>query len=151
MGIYARVVKGVVVDVASDPASQFHPSLAAEFVAAPKAVAPGWTLSGETWAAPVVEMAPVADPVELGNLKPSPMEFLLLLTLAEQATIRAAAPNDPQVGILVSMVDDTRLTFVDLTHPTVIEAIQYLAGAPALLTADRAARVLAGLPPKAAA
>ncbi len=79
------------------------------------------------------------------------MEFLLLLTLAEQAAIRAAAPNDPQVGILVSMVDDARLTFVDLTHPTVVEAIQYLADKPGLLTADRAVRVLAGLPPKAAA
>lgn len=90
-------------------------------------------------------------PVEVGNLKPSPMEFLLLLTLVEQAGIRAAAPSDPQVAILVSMVDDTRLTFVDLTHPTVVEAIQYLAGKPALLTADRVARVLAGLPPKAAA
>lgn len=149
MSNYARIINGVAIDVCLDPATHFHPTLAAEFAEVPEDVAPGWILSGKTWAAPTDLMPPVTTPVEVGNLKPSPMEFLLLLTLAEQAAIRAAAPSDPQVGILVSMVDDTRLTFVDLTHPTVVEAIQYLAGKPALLTADRAARVLAGLPPKA--
>lgn len=148
---YARIINGVAVDVCPEPATHFHPALVADFSEVPANVAPGWILTGKTWAGPVNVAPPAATPAEVGNLKPSPMEFLLLLTLAEQAAIRAAAPNDPQVGILVSMVDDTRLTFVDLTHPTVVEAIQYLAGAPALLTADRAARVLAGLPPKAAA
>lgn len=145
---YARVLDGVAVDVCHDPETHFHPTLVMDFIEVPSAVMPGWLLTGNTWAAP--EPATVDAPKEIGNLKPSPMEFLLLLTLVEQAAIRAAAPSDPQVGILVSMVDDTRLTFVDLTHPTVIEAIQYLVGAPALLTADRAARVLVGLPPKAA-
>lgn len=88
---------------------------------------------------------------EVSNLAPTPMQFLLMLTAAEQVAIRKAAETDPYVQVLVGMVDDPRMTFVDLTHPTVVEAIQYLAGAPALLTADRAARVLAGLPPKAAA
>lgn len=88
---------------------------------------------------------------EVSNLEPSPMQFLLTLTGAEQVAIRKAAVTDPYVQVLVQMVDDPRLTFVDLKHPTVIESIQYLAGAPALLTADRVARVLAGLPPKAAA
>ncbi|MDH4763049.1 hypothetical protein OMP44_09085 [Pseudomonas sp. CBMAI 2609] len=149
MSNYARIINNVAVDVSTDPKNSFHPILAADFVEVPAEVSPSWILTGSTWSAPV--SVATETPKEVGNLKPSPMEFLLLLTLAEQAAIRAAAPNDSQVGILVSMVDDTRLTFVDLTHPTVIEAIQYLAGKPTLLTADRAARVLAGLPPKATA
>lgn len=148
---YARIINGVAVDVCTDPVTHFHPTLAADFTEVPANVALGWTLTGKTWTAPASLTPPATTLAEVGNLNPSPMEFLLLLTLAEQAAIRAAAPSDTQVGILVSMVDDTRLTFVDLTHPTVIEAIKYLAAKPALLTADRAARVLAGLPPKAAA
>lgn len=148
---YARIINGVAVDVSIDPANSFHPDLARQFVNVPDNVASGWILSGKVWGAPTAVVPPAEGPAEAGNLKPSPMEFLLLLSLAEQAAIRAAAPTDAQVSILVSMVDDTRLTYVDLAHPTVVEAIKYLAGKPALLTADRAARVLAGLPPKAAA
>lgn len=151
MSNYARIINGVAVDVCPDPATHFHPTLAADFTEVPANVAPGWILTGKNWAAPASVAPPAATPAEVGNLNPSPMEFLLLLTLSEQAAIRAAAPTDTQVGILVSMVDDNRLTFVDLTHPTVVEAIKYLAAKPALLTTDRAARVLAGLPPKAAA
>lgn len=146
---YARIINGVAVDVCPDPATHFHPTLAAEFTEVPANVAPGWILAGKTWSAAPNVAPPAATPPEVGNLTPSPMEFLLLLTLAEQAAIRAAAPNDAQVSILVSMVDDSRLTFVDLTHPTVIEAIEYLAGKPGLLSVERSVRVLCGLPPKA--
>lgn len=94
----------------------------------------------------------VAEPEEIpGNFTPSPMQFMLMLTLAEQIAIRAAADTDAGVKILVTMLDDPRLTFVDLNDPTVIEAIKYLTTTkPALLTTERAARLLKGLGPVAA-
>lgn len=82
-----------------------------------------------------------------GNLKPTPPEFLLLLTLQERVAIRATRATDPVVDDLLRMVEDPRLTFVELTSPSVIEAVNYLATCePPLLSAERAERVLKGLP-----
>lgn len=89
--------------------------------------------------------------VEVGNLIPTPPEFLLLLTLTERAAIREAGATDPVVADLLSMINDSRLTYVDLANVSVQEAVLYMTGKPALLTKDRAERVLSGLPPKAAA
>ena len=87
---------------------------------------------------------------EVGNLKPTPPEFMLLLTLQERAAIRAAAPNDPVVNDLLLMLNDPRLTFVDLTNVSVQEAVQYMTTTKTpLLTADRVKRILVGLPPQA--
>lgn len=81
-----------------------------------------------------------------GNLKPTPPEFLLLLTLQERVAIRAARATDLVVDDLLQMVEDPRLTFVELTNPSVVEAVTYLTTLePPLLTAERATRVLAGL------
>lgn len=88
---------------------------------------------------------------EVANLTPTPPEFLLLLTLTERAGIRAAGATDPVVADLLSMINDSRLTYVDLANVSVQEAVLYMTGKPALLTKDRAERVLSGLPPKAAA
>jgi hypothetical protein len=140
----ARIVEGIAVDVSADPESCFHPIIAAEFVAVPDEVMHGWTLTEGEWSAPVLA-EPVA-PVATGNLAPTPPEFLLLLTLQERVAIRAARATDLVVDDLLQMVEDPRLTFVELTNPSVIEAINYLSTIqPPLLTAERAGRVLSGL------
>lgn len=80
-----------------------------------------------------------------GNLKPTPPEFLLLMTLQERVAIRAARSTDPEVDDLLRMVEDPRLPFVELTNPSVIELVTHLTTPePPLLTLERAARVLAG-------
>lgn len=80
------------------------------------------------------------------TLTPTPPEFLLLLTLQERVAIRAARATDLVVDDLLQMVEDPRLTFVELTNPSVIEAINYLTTIePPLLMVERAARVLSGL------
>lgn len=80
-----------------------------------------------------------------GNLKPTPPEFLLLLTLQERVAIRAARP-DLVVDDLLRMIEDPRLTFVELTNPSVIEAVNYLTTTePPLLTTERAAQILLGI------
>lgn len=150
MSNYARIINGVAVDVCPDPATHFHPTLAGEFVAVPSTVVPGWQLKDTSWSAPAVVDLSVAV-FEQGNLQPTALQFLLMLTAAEQVAIREAAKTDPMVGVLVTMVDDPRLTFVDLTNATVVEGIQYLTTTtPALLTKARAARLLKGLGPVAA-
>ena len=143
---YARVINGVAVDVSDDPENCFHPDLAVEFVKVPDTVMHGWRLTGKTWSAPVLQEPEPVTPVQVGNLKPTPPEFLLLLTLQERGAIRAAGPTDLVIEDVLRMVDDPRVTFIDLTNPNVVEAINYLTTTePQLLTADRAARVLSGL------
>lgn len=151
MSKYARIVNGLAVDVCTDPKAQFHPLLAADFVQVPDGVLVGWTYDGKTWAAPAAVAQPAPSVAEVGNLQPTPPEFLLLLTLTERAAIRAAGATDPVVADLLSMINDSRLTYVDLANVSVQEAVLYMTGKPSLLTKDRAERVLSGLPPKAAA
>lgn len=144
---YARIIDGVAIDVSTDPDNSFHPTLAVEFVQVPAYVSHGWRLNGDAWQAPS-EVAPVMPdaPAETGNLTPTPPEFLLLLTLQERVAIREAAAADLVVQDLLRMVDDPRVTFIELTNPSVVEAIHYLTTTESpLLTIERAARVLAGL------
>lgn len=143
---FARVINGTAVDVSSDPENSFHPLLAAEFIKVPAKVMQGWVLTGGTWAAPVSQAVEPVTPVEIGKLQPTPPEFLLLLTLQERVSVRAAGSSDLIIEDVLRMIDDPRVTFIDLTNPSVIEAINYLTTtAPPLLTAERAARVLSGL------
>lgn len=145
---YARIIDGLAVDVSTDPANCFHPLLAVEFVEVPDEVTHGWRLNGDAWQAPSggAPVIPEAPP-QVGNLAPTPPEFLLLLTLPERVAIRAAGPTDKVIEDILKMVDDPRVTFIDLTNPGVVEAINYLSTTePPLLTTERAARVLKGLP-----
>ncbi|KFE50254.1 hypothetical protein [Pseudomonas syringae] len=143
---YARIIDGVAVDVSTDPTNSFHPTIAAQFIKVPDKVSHGWRLVEGTWSAPLLQASLPVIPVQSGTLNPTPPEFLLLLTLQERVAIRAAGPTDLVIADVLRMLDDPRVTFIDLTNPSVVEAINYLTTtAPALLTAERAARVLSGL------
>ena len=145
---YARIIDGLAVDVSTDPENCFHPLLAAEFVEVPAEVTHGWRLDGGAWQAPSGGGPVIPEvPPQVGNLAPTPPEFLLLLTLPERVAIRAAGPTDKVIEDILKMVDDPRVTFIDLTNPGVVEAINYLTTTePPLLTTERAARVVKGLP-----
>ena len=141
---YARVIDGVAVDVSTDPTNSFHPTIAVEFIVVPDEVTRGWILTDGKWHTPTEEV--VVEPAPISNLKPTPPEFLLLLTLLERVAIRAAGTTDAVVEDVLRMINDPRVTFIDLTNPSVIEAIGYLTTTdPQLLTTNRASRVLAGL------
>ncbi|MBD3877431.1 hypothetical protein IEG05_19690 [Pseudomonas kunmingensis] len=143
---FARIINSVAVDVSSAPAKQFHPSIAAEFVEVPATVVPGSRLVDGEWVAPGVVEAPASP--EVGNMAPTSPEFMLLFTLAERVAIRSARPTDPVVDDILQMVEDPRLTFVELASASVIEAVQYLTlGDSPLVAPERAARILQGLPP----
>jgi len=62
---YVRVSAGVVIEVISttiDINDLFHPSIASQFLAAPKQVVQGWTYDGKSFSAPV---PPTPEPVDL--------------------------------------------------------------------------------------
>ena len=145
---YARVINGTAADVSTDPKNCFHPSIAAEFVEVPAKVAHGWVLADGKWTAPVLVVSDPVIPVVLGNMTPTPPEFLLLLTLVERVEIRAARATHPVADDLLRMVDDPRVALIELSNPGVQASINSLAAIePPLLSPERAARVLSGLSP----
>ncbi|MFV1943496.1 hypothetical protein VPH49_22030 [Pseudomonas luteola] len=94
-------------------------------------------------------LSPVTQPATTGNLQPTAPEFMLLLTIQERVAIRAARESDAIVEDIMAMFEDSRLTFVDLSKPSVIEAIRYFASTdPAILTSARVDRILSGLDPE---
>lgn len=137
---YARIISNVAVDVSADPENSFHPDLAAEFVEVSAKVRHGWIKTGSSWSAP--EPAPTPDPVVIPP-KVSPIEFRLLFTPAERVAINTAKTDDAVLTDFFSIVDDPRLTFVDLGLQSTQDAIAYLV-AKELLTQERASEVLTG-------
>lgn len=138
---YARIINEVAVDVSTDPATHFHPDIAREFVAVPDNVQPGWRLIEGIWTepAPVDPPAPVAEHPTV-----SPIEFKLLFTLQERLAINKVRDTDPVLDDFFGLIEDPRLTFVDLGLQSTRDAIGYLA-AQGLIGAERVEQILAGV------
>lgn len=86
---------------------------------------------------PVDPPAPVVVPPKV-----SPVEFKLLFTAPERVAIKAS--TDPVVQDFFEIVNDPRLTYVDLGLQSTKDAIGYLQS-KGLLTAERAAVILTGV------
>jgi hypothetical protein len=76
--------------------------------------------------------------------KVSPLEYKLLFTSAERIAIAAAKATDPVLQDLYSILDDPRLTFVDLGLQSTSDALDYLTGIN-LIAAGRKAEILTGV------
>lgn len=141
MSTYARIINNIAVDISTDPAAHFHPSIAAEFQLVPDNVQSGWRLMEGIWTepAPVDPPAPVAEYPTV-----SPIEFKLLFTAQERVAIKAARATDPVIDDFYDVVEDPRLTFVDLGLQSTRDAIGYLA-AQGLIGAERVEQILAGV------
>ena len=138
---YARIVNNIAIDVRADsPEGFFTPEIVAEFVEVPDEVENGWVLENGTWTAPP-EPEPTPAPTEAPKV--SPVEYKLLFTSAERVAIKAARATDPVIDDFYDIVEDPRLTYVDLGLQSVKDAINYLQS-KGLLTAERAAEILAG-------
>lgn len=137
---FARIINDVAVDVSSNPANQFHPDIAKDFVPVPDQVENGWTVEAGKWSAPT----PV-EPVAPAPVYPkvSPVEFKMLFTSMERVAIRTARATDPTVDDFFDLVEDPRLSYVDLALPSVQGALHYLA-ATQLITDARIPEILSG-------
>ena len=137
---FARVINDVAVDVSSNPANSFHPDIAREFEQVPDNVKQDWVRIDGVWSAP----APSPEPTPSEATKVSPVEFKLLFTSPERVAIKAARATDPVIDDFYDIVEDPRLTFVDLGLQSTQDALSYMV-AQGLLTAERATEILAGV------
>lgn len=148
---YARIVNNAAADATTeDPVGRFHPDIVAQFVEVPDDVVDGSTLDPDTGAWTPPDALPEDAPVpEVGNLRPTPPEFMAtLFTFSERIGIRAVRAADVVVDDFLTLLEDPRLTVVDLRLASTQEALGYLTQTdPPLLSAERAARILTGLPP----
>ena len=141
MSKQARIVNSVAVDVVTgNPAEFFHPDIAKDFVPVPDQVESGWSVTAGKWSAP----APV-EPTTPAPVYPkvSPVEFKMLFTSMERVAIRTARATDPTVDDFFDLVEDPRLSYVDLALPSVQGALHYLA-ATQLITDARIPEILSG-------
>lgn len=143
---HARIIDDVAVDVVDgDPTTFFTANLAAEFVPVPENIVPGWRLNDGTWTAPVISEAPISEPLPLRRTVFTPPEFLLLFTAAERVAIRAARTSDPVVDDWLQILDDPRLSEVDVARASTRDGLDYLA-AQGHITVERAAEIATGAP-----
>jgi hypothetical protein len=139
---YARLIGDVVAEIFDHddmtPADSHVPEIAAQFVECPADVQAGWThIGGDTW-------APPAQPViDVPEIVVGAMQFLQLFTSPERIAIKSQRKDDPVIDDFFSILDDPRLTEVNLSRRSVIDGLDYLAS-KSLITADRKAEILSG-------
>jgi len=143
MSNFARIINNVAVDVSADPENSFHPDIAAEFVAVPDNVAPGWVKGSDgKWSAP----APAPEPVAAVTYpKVGPIAFQMLFTPAEMIAADELKATDKVLASFWKLIDDPRTDAIDLGLESVQNAIEYT------LTAVKGAGVAVDVPARKAA
>lgn len=134
----------VIRDVAQgNPADLFHPDIAVFFdtdVPDDAANGDGW-VNGE-----LIKPELVIAPVVLATVaaRVSPVEFMLLFTSPERVAIKALRQTDPIIDDFLDIIEDPRLTFVDLGLGSTVSAIDYLIYV-GLVAPERKAEILTGV------
>lgn len=140
----AWVENGRIRDVASgNPEELYHPDVAKLYdTDVPDDAVNGDGWDGVTLTKPVIpDPVPVEPPVSVLP-KVSPVEFKLLFTAVERVAIKAS--TDPIVQDFFSIVEDPRLTFVDLALQSTQDALAYLETLE-LIAAGRKDEILTGV------
>ena len=142
---YAWIENDKIRDVCSgNPDECYHPEIAKFY----NAEVPDDAENGDGWVnSQLVKPEPmVVEPVTIEPVAPkiSPVEFKLLFTSAERVAIKAARTSDPIIDDFFDIVEDPRLTLVDLGLQSTKDAIDYLES-KALITAERKTEILKGI------
>lgn len=144
MSKHARIISNIAIDVVTgNPAQFFHPDIAAQFVPVSDEVEIGWQRDPDTgaWSAPASVNPQPEPPAEA--MKVSPIEFKLLFTAQERVAIKATRSTDPVIDDFFEVVEDPRLTHVNLGLQSTQDALAYLE-AKGLITTSRRQEILAG-------
>jgi len=131
----------------NDPEGRFHPSIAAQFIQVPDQTALGSVKNGQAWTHPEpAAISEPAEPVPAYRTKISPVEFKMLFAVSERLAIRAireyagADPAQRQAALVIDdwfdILDDPRLTMVDLALPQPQDGLDFLVST-SVLTAER--------------
>ena len=130
-----------------NPDELFHPDIAKLY----DTDVPDDAANGDGWVNGQLvkpEPAPTPEPTEPPAPIPpkvSPVEFKLLFTSPERVAIKAARATDPILDDFYDIVEDPRLTQVDLALASVQSALDYLT-ALGLIAEGRKAEILLGVP-----
>lgn len=127
-----------------NPEELYHPDIAKLYdTDVPDDAANGDGWDGVTLTKPVIpDPVPVEPPAPVPP-KVSPVEFKLLFSPQERVAIKQARAADMVIDDFFDIVEDTRLTHVDLGLQSTKNAIGYLQS-KGLLTGERAAAILTG-------
>lgn len=91
-----------------------------------------------------IENIPPSVPVlQAASMTVSPVEFKLLFTSQERVAIKAARESDPVIDDFYDIVEDPRLTHVDLGLKSTKDALAYMV-VVGLIAAERQGEILAG-------
>ena len=115
--MFARIIDNVAVDISTNPTAEYHPIVAKQFESVPENVRSGWILSDGNWSAPPEpDMNDVELPTSPEQAYPilNPVEFKLLFTSTERLKLNELRKTDPVLDDFLSIIDDPRLTQVDL-------------------------------------
>lgn len=142
---YAWIENDKIRDVCNgNPDECYHPEIAKFY----NAEVPDNAENGDGWVnSQLVKPEPmVVEPVTIEPVAPkiSPVEFKLLFTSAERVAIKSARTSDPIIDDFFDIIEDPRLTLVDLGLQSTKDAIDYLES-KALITAERKAEILKGV------
>lgn len=120
METYARKVNNQAVDVTtSDPKTIFHPEIAAQFIIVPNGTQNGAQYDGAEWVNPA---PPVVTPPAPPVVTPPQFKILILEWLGQLYT---AAESDVGISAFIKIIDDPRLTEVDLALNSVQNGLKY--------------------------
>ena len=117
-----------------DPATSFHPVIAAEFIQCPDEVQNGWYRWSDG------TFSPRAEPYWKTAM--TRYEFLTLFTLEERTAIRGAAKTDPVIEDMLQLLGIAN--DIDIADPNTSGGLDYLAG-KGLITAERCAEIKKGI------
>ncbi len=128
-----------------NPEELYHPDIAKFY----DTLVPDDAVNGDGWVNGALVKpeppAPVEPPAPAPATPPqvSPVQFKLLFTPQERVAIKAARATDPVIDDFYDIVEDARLTHVDLGLKSTQAAIGYLV-AKSLLTEGRKSEILRG-------
>lgn len=141
----AWIENGRIRDVCQgDPNASYHPDIAAHYTDD----VPDDAANGDEWDGVTLTKQVIQEPVPVQPVatyaKVSPVEFMLLFTAAERVAIKAARETDPVIGDFLDIIEDPRLSYVDLGLASTQEALDYLT-TEAFIGANRKAEILTGI------
>ena len=126
-----------------DPFDLYHPEIAKHYdtyVPDDASVGDGW-LDGQVIKPEIVIPEPVTP--EPNYPKVSPVEFKMLFTSPERVAIREARASDAVIDDFYDIVEDPRLTHVDLGLKSTQDALDYMVS-KGLISDERKTEILTG-------
>ena len=145
---WARIINNTIAEVVTqDPATLFTEQVAAMFVPVSEDAEyrATWDEDTQSWipVPPPQESTPEPTEPPVIYAKVSPVEFMLLFNSPERVAIKSARIADPIIDDFLDIIEDPRLTVVDLGLQSTQNALSYFV-ALSILTEERKAEILLG-------